>query len=57
MDENSTWNPTWHGLPGFMLSSQLREDVDLTHIQGIMTLQNLTPLDILCLIVGKGPHE
>ena len=57
MDENSTWNPTWHGLPGFMLSSQLREDVDLTHIQGIMTLQNLTPLDVLCLIVGKGPHE
>jgi len=57
MDENPTWNPTWHGFPGFMLSPQLREDMGLTHIQEIMTLPNLTPLDLLCLIVWKGPHE
>jgi hypothetical protein len=51
MDEKPAWNPTWHGFPGFMLSPQLREDMGLTYIQEIMTL------DLLCLIVWKGPHE
>jgi hypothetical protein len=31
--------------------------VDLTQNQEPMTLQNLTTLDLLLLIVWKGPHE